>query len=189
MLKATILILVNLLIINSLKAQAKLDSIVTKLEIYGRTFGHSTLFVQTDKTLYTNNETIWFTAYVVQSSSQLVQSHTLLNVSLINQNNKQIILNRNFAMQNSIGFGSIKLPDSIQTGNYRLATFTNVVDSDEIPRIQFVQDLTIKYVTQSEPKFKIRLLDTVLTKDSLRVGVQVLGNRIDKKNRPTQNIL
>lgn len=43
----------------------------------------TTLFVHFDKTIYTNNETVWFTGYILNAGLAEISKHQVLSVALV----------------------------------------------------------------------------------------------------------
>ncbi|CAG5006854.1 hypothetical protein DYBT9275_03910 [Dyadobacter sp. CECT 9275] len=144
-----------------------------KLRFYSKNSPSNLLFVHTDKNIYTNNENIWFSAYVVRSESVDFSKHTILSLVLVREANQKVQLQDKFAMENGLASGNMALPDSLPPGNYQLIAYTDVVDKNQLPIILFVQKLTIKSITESPFSVSTMLLDTVDIDGKLRVKVQL----------------
>ena len=56
-------------------------AILEKLTLYTKANPDNLLFVHTDKTIYTNNETIWFSGYLVRAEGAQLNDHTILSVA------------------------------------------------------------------------------------------------------------
>ncbi len=94
-----------------------------RLQQYDECKGFQGLYLHTDKTIYRNNEHIWFSAY------QLTPADTLENtlfVVLQRIGEDTILSVSRYIMQHGIGKGSIYLDDSLKGGDYRLLAFTNM---------------------------------------------------------------
>jgi len=133
-----------------------------KMRWYGMANPSSTLFVHFDKNIYSNNETIYFTGYLVKSESTPINSHNILSVNLVREIDTTLILTEKFAMKNGLSLGSINLPDSIQTGNYRLVAHTDRMLNGK-PEVAFIQQILIK--TNIDPAFKANIKITELAND------------------------
>lgn len=142
----------------------------------------SNLFLHCDKTLYTNSETIWFAAYLTNNRGTPIALHNTLSVALFNEESKTINLSELYAMENGLASGSIRLPDSIPPGNYRLFAYTNIVDGNGRPIELFSQLLTIKSTLDSKFTASVKLLDTAkIFSGDRRVSIRVGGLPIDRK--------
>ncbi len=116
------------------------------------------LFVHFDKTIYTNNETAWFTAYVLKAHSKEVNDHQVLSVALVRDVDSLIITQDKYSIYNGVSFGSMVLPDSMLTGNYHFQVTTNRISKGK-PEVVFIQPVVIK--TNIDPAFNasIKLLE------------------------------
>lgn len=133
----------------SLFARAQ-DPMAQNLKQYGEAKENTNLFVHFDKNVYTNNETVWFTAYLLKGKSAVSQ-HKLISIALIRDIDSTVVVEDRFPMQNGLAFGSLVLPDSILTGNYHLLAFTDRLINNR-PEVTFIQSIIIK--TNIEPAFK-----------------------------------
>ena len=68
------------------------DSIAWKMHLYELKHPSATLFVHFDKNVYTNNETVWFTGYLLKSS-QSALNHTL-SVALLDNSDASVVTAR-----------------------------------------------------------------------------------------------
>ena len=82
------------------------------------------VFVHTNKTLYKNEETIWFQAYVGNKKNEPSESTSLLYVNLINDTG-DIIYSQNIYINKGIGVGQIELQNNLTSGKYYIQAFTN----------------------------------------------------------------
>lgn len=71
--------LLSLLLFSTARAQSKLSDEVflEKLALYGQRDPSGLLFVHTDKTLYTNNEDLWFSAYLLKNGASSLEEHDI----------------------------------------------------------------------------------------------------------------
>ena len=158
------------------QAENKLsDHIEKKIAFYRQAHPSSTLFVHFDKTLYTNNDNVWFTAYLLNCAKP--QLYNTLSVSLVNDIDHKVELEEKFIMANGIGLGNLHLSDSIPPGNYTFMVYTNRMVNRK-PEADFTQAITIK--TTAPPGFKaiLSLTDTshALRNKTRQVAVIVNGN-------------
>lgn len=149
------------------------EEFIEKLTHYSKANPSKLLFVHTDKNIYTNNENIWFSAYLLSSGLVSLKEHTILSVVLLREDNREIYRQEKFVMEQGIAFGNMELPDSIPPGNYQFVAYTNILDRNKFPAVHFQQALTIKSITQTDFSVQVSLLDSTLDKGSVRVKVQV----------------
>lgn len=131
------------------KILAVTDSIAQKMEWYGVKKKPSSLFVHFDKNIYTSNEYVWFTAYLIEAKSGLAEHHTLV-VSLVRNDDSSVITHEKFVMGKGLSYGQLLLPDSLAPGHYSLVAYTNLL-ADGQTVTSFLQPITIK--SDAEPGF------------------------------------
>ncbi|HTE09770.1 MAG TPA: hypothetical protein VK645_02350 [Chitinophagaceae bacterium] len=127
----------------------QLDSLFTKIQAYGRSQYPVSLFVQTDKHIYLNNEWLWFSGYIVSQVNDTAMHHEMMAIFLVPADTRKPVLQQKFIMSNGLGYGSIHLPDSIPPGQYKLIACTNVVSKAGVPVAIFAQDINIHSVTET----------------------------------------
>lgn len=134
------------LICVSAKAQDhQLDSVATNLNNYGLSSAQSSLFVHFDKNVYTNNDQVWFTAYLLKAVTDLKAYHTLY-LSLVNNRDSSVVYQGKFLMDKGFCYGALNLPDSLQSGDYRFVANANITLKGK-PDAEFIQPVTIKSTT------------------------------------------
>jgi hypothetical protein len=129
-------------------AQVSMDQ---KMSWYAKAKPSTKLFVHFDKNVYANNEQVWFTGYLLRDEAAKISAHRIMALALVRDADSALILTDKFLMQNGLSFGSIKLPDSLLTGNYHLISYTDRLQNGQ-PKAIFKQAITIK--TNIEPAFK-----------------------------------
>lgn len=130
------------------------------------------LFVHLDKSIYTNNEQIWFSAYFLNRQSHLVQKQEFISVSLISPQTKKVYLESKFIAADGFSFGNIPIPDTIPPGNYLFTAFGNVVDAKQQPIALYQQLITIKSVIKNNLRAFIKSLDSLSTREKFYVQVK-----------------
>lgn len=127
------------------------DLVAQKMHLNRATNPSTNLFVHFDKTVYSNNETVYFTGYVVKPGIFKFNEHKIMAVALIRDLDTTVIKQDKFVMQDGLSFGSIVIPDSIATGNYHFLVYTDKMLNKK-PELIFKQAITLK--TNIEPAFK-----------------------------------
>jgi hypothetical protein len=173
------------LIKNDTTAQTSEDAVLKKLELYSKANPTNLLFVHTDKTVYTNNETIWFSAYLLKSESIDLSKHTILSVAIVREDNREVSLQAKYIMKTGLSFGSLNLPDSIPPGNYQLIASTNVWDKEARPLCVFSQPLSIKSITEQDFNANLSLLDTMINNGVVRVKLSVIPKTFNPRLKAT----
>lgn len=160
---AGIKILVFLLLINAIAhAQSNnpiVDTILKHAGYYKAQKPDALMFVHLDKTVYVNNDVMWFTAYLLGINAHDVPKHQVLSVALVNNNDQKVAVQGRFVMAKGLAYGNVTIPDTIPPGHYSFVAYTNRMQNGK-PQISFVQAITLKTVT--EPAFNVELtLDTM----------------------------
>jgi hypothetical protein len=140
------------------------DPVAEKMSWYGKAAPTSNLFVHFDKNVYSNNETAWFTAYLIKEGSIKSSQHKILAIALIRNIDTLVITTKKFIMVGGIATGNFEMPDSVQTGNYRLLAYTDKLVNG-LPEAIFIQQITLK--TSIDPSFKssMKLIDQIKPAD------------------------
>lgn len=174
-----------LLSTNTYGQAGKVDeaTLLQKIALYSKTHPSTCLFVHTDKTVYTNNEEIWFSAYLLKASFQELKEHTVLSVALIGESDRKIYLQEKYIMEQGLSSGSLTLPDTIPPGNYQLTASTNVTGKNNNSLAVFCQPVTIKSVSEQRFIASLTLLDTAAANGAVRVKVEVEIKNPDKKQK------
>ena len=157
-----------------------------KFQFFSKKHSLSTLFLHIDKSVYTNNEKIWFSAYLIDTA-QNQAIHNLLSVFLVGEDRRKVELDGKFKIENGVSSGSLHLPDTIPPGNYQLLSYTNVMDNGGSPVAQFSVPIEIKSITQQSFSSQLSLLDSVPHNGMVRVKISVQGKDglvFSKKNFP-----
>lgn len=102
-----------------------LTAIVNSFKAYINQANQRKIYLHSDKSYYISGETIWFKAYIREANTLLPQSAgEVLHVNVYDKKGKLIIEN-NFYVENSVCQGSIDMPDTLSTGEYTIAAYTN----------------------------------------------------------------
>lgn len=129
-----------------------------KIKWYGLAKPTTNLFVHFDKNVYSNNETAYFTGYLIRAGRVRMSSHKVMALALVRDVDSALITDDKFIIKDGLSFGSITLPDSIPTGNYHFLAYTDKLVNG-MPEVLFIQNITIK--SSIEPSFKanVKLVD------------------------------
>jgi hypothetical protein len=108
--------LLGLLFFMQLTSVFAQDPIAEKMASYRKINQTGTLFVHFDKNVYSNNEMVYFTGYLLKLDSSEASKHHVLSVALIRDADSTVVLHNKFLMKDGLAFGNIVLPDKILTG-------------------------------------------------------------------------
>jgi hypothetical protein len=133
------------------------DSVEHHIKRYQQSYPTSLLFLHFDKTVYTNNDNVWFTAYLLKGGQ--LKLHNLLSVCLVNDLDRTIAVQEKFVMNNGLAFGNMMLHDSIAPGNYTFIAYTNRMVNNQ-PEALFKQRVTVKSTSQANVRVSMALEDT-----------------------------
>ncbi|MGZ3872749.1 MAG: hypothetical protein ACXVJD_07515 [Mucilaginibacter sp.] len=150
-----------------------MDSLTSKIISYGKKNAPSSLFTCFDKTVYVNNESVWFTAYLLNYTKQALVP-TILSAILINDQTGSIALQQKFEIANGLSFGHAVIPDSLPPGDYSFITYTNILTRG-IPKDVFVQPISIKSAAETPFFVSLSLANPTkaLTDNNERVALTV----------------
>ena len=133
------------------------DSLIRQFEYYRIKKQASVLYAHFDKTIYTNNENVWFTAYLLKDAGK--KKSGVLSVILVNDDDHKIALESKFIVAKGVSCGNLFLPDTIAAGNYSFILYTNNVLKGK-PAAIFIQQVTIKNTAEISFTATLDLLDT-----------------------------
>ncbi|MGY3211623.1 hypothetical protein [Mucilaginibacter sp. HD30] len=147
------------------------DILQTKLTLYSKINASGLLYVHTDKTLYTNNEPIWFAGYLINDGLGGNDAHTIMSVSLMREDDRRIVCQQQNVMEQGLSNGSLIIPDNVPPGNYLFNACTNLLDQYGKPVAVFSQPVTIKSISDRRFNATLALLDTVAVNGFVRASV------------------
>jgi hypothetical protein len=84
------------------------------------------LFLYLDKAIYVPDENILFTAYLLDKGGDTTTPHALY-VLLVDLARKKVVASDRFIMTEGISTGSLSIPDTLESGQYLLMAYTNVM--------------------------------------------------------------
>lgn len=118
---------------NILKTNNLSDLVKNKLQNYSDVEWPEKVYIQTDKSFYTSNDSIWFTAYLVNGITHLKSTKSkVLYVELITDKDS-IISKRKLYINDVSAKGDFKIGQDWKEGKYVLRAYTNYMrnsDSD-----------------------------------------------------------
>lgn len=136
-----------------------------------------TLFAHFDKTVYAQNENVWFTAYLL--NRRITDNPEALSVSLVNDLTRKVLVEQKFLMAAGISFGNIFLADTIPPGPYSFVLYANNLFKGK-PADVFIQRITVAATNAVAFKATINL-DTLDGEGNSRAAILQVNT---KEGRP-----
>ncbi len=148
------------------------EKIANTLEQRAAHVSNPGLFLHIDKSIYVNNENIWFTAYLLNSLS--AKDYHTLHVVLVQRATQSTVASQRIVIEEGIGKGYLFINDSIPTGEYELLAYTNTLLSGSRSPVfsQFISiksngktafDLTTKFDTLHQRKDSVAMICRITT--------------------------
>lgn len=101
------------------------DSLLTKFNNYRKEVLQEKMFLHTDQDVYLTGETIWLKIYTVDASRHApLDLSKVAYIELVDRDNQSVVREK-ITLTDGIGYGSVFLPASIESGNYLLRGYTN----------------------------------------------------------------
>ncbi len=141
------------------------DSLENKINLYAIKNQSPTLFIHFDKTIYSNNENVWFTAYLFNAD---YKRYKTLSLALVKDDNRAVVMEDKFVISNGLSFGNTFVPDSVGPGNYSFIATTNLLVNGK-PDVIFTQPVTIKTEDKQNYTASLNPLDTSVTAEKQKV--------------------
>jgi len=104
----------------------RMSDIVRKFDYYISKNQTQKIFIHTNKDNFEINENIWFSVYVTNADFQPDSTNENIYTELISPES-EIIYSRLLKLENGMAYADFPLPDSLQSGNYQIRAFTNLM--------------------------------------------------------------
>ncbi|WP_199120531.1 hypothetical protein [Pedobacter sp. ASV28] len=152
------------------------DDIAQKIAFNNLVSPTANLFVHFDKNIYSNNETIYFTAYILKTGKFDLNAHKILAIALIRDIDTSVIKVDKFLTKGGLAFGNMIIPDSVVTGNYQLLAYTDKLVNGK-PELIFKQAIKLKTNIELPFRANIKLVEKPdLTHKDNKVLISVTSN-------------
>jgi hypothetical protein len=165
-------LLTCILFLSIAHAFSQTDSIPAKMSAYASYKNTDLLFVHTDKHIYTNNEFIWFSAWLLRCGPDSLLLHRFLSLALVPADTRIPTIQQKFAITNGYSYGSMQLPDTIAPGEYKLVAFTNIIGRDSLPLALFTQDLSVRFLRANDFVAAATILEDTTGRKDLLITVR-----------------
>ena len=154
-----------------------IDSLETSFTSRTSSFQQTQVYLHVDKSVYVNNENIWFKAYILNSPVDLIQQHTL-HVFLSDRLNNKVKISEKFVLENGIAAGALFIPDSLSEGEYNLMAYTNILPEEKEPII-FQQLVSIRNAQSKEEPYSFRFENSIFNSatDSISFMCRIINSK------------
>ncbi len=173
----SLVLLLSFILQVSAQENKKFRNMLGKLATYTTINTPEKVYLQTDKDLYTNGETIWFKAYLLDGVSHIFSGKSrVVYVELVDWNGAAVSQLKLFVGANGVS-GDISLPNKIKEGTYLLRAYTRFMLNDQEP-LFFQKEISIwaqRQNSNDNPKKKSREKKT--RKEKAQKEVIELGTR------------
>jgi hypothetical protein len=156
--------------------QPGFDSLIN---LYAAQHRSPVLFMHFDKNVYSNNESVWFTGYLLNIIN--ISKPQTLSLMLIRDDDRSIVMDDRFIMANGFCFGNTVIPDSVRAGAYTFVAYGNRLENST-PDIIFKQQVTIKTENQQTFIASLNPLDT--SASAVNQKVMLLVSFSNVKSQP-----
>lgn len=165
------------------------EFIQKKINDFIKSHTSSSLFLHVDKHIYTENEPIWFSAYLLNTPVKNFADHTSLTVFLFTDNTKEVVTSGRFIFKDGLGSGNLTVPDSVAAGKYHLFAYTNLLDQKDNPLATFSMPIEVKSAKIPAFSSHVTLSGENKKDKSLKAEIKVDFDDKNKKDRPEVNCI
>jgi hypothetical protein len=147
------------LLTSSINAQV-IQHIIEKLDLYQQKYPEEIVYVQTDRSIYSKGELIWFKAYIMKElGNQTSSLSNNLYIALVDQDGLEVA-NSTFTIKDNQVSGNINIPEQLNTGNYLLIAHTGWMKNTPVDRF-FTKEVKIENEDENALKISIKLNDII----------------------------
>jgi len=120
------------------------------------------VFIHANKTSYSQDDVIWFKAYVADTLNHPSIHTTKLYVNLLDERGNAIF-KKNVLIKNGIGLGQFELNNAISPGNYYIQGYTNYMrnfgnDYNYLQKIEVQGDSSWSIIAPVQNQYDIQVL-------------------------------
>lgn len=178
----TLLIFCSFSAFSQKQEPAALD-LQSQMNLYASSKPQGRLFVHTDKNIYTPNEQIWFSGYLLGKGNV---KEDLLQLFLVNVNGYKSVLTQRYLLKLGICAGHFNLNDSVPPGKYMLVAMTNLLDAKSNPLHHYSQIITVKTGLVSKFSAKLDWQNSVASNEqSIRASLNLSFKSVNKGENPS----
>jgi hypothetical protein len=152
------------------------DSMNSRIKLYGVKNQSPVLFIHFDKNVYSNNDKVWFTAYLLNAD---YPKYNLLSLTLVRDYDRFVVLENKFMIKSGLVFGNTVIPNAVLPGNYSFIATTNRMVNGR-PEVVFTQPITVRTEDQQEFTASLAPVDTsvALAVQKVMLSVNFINEQI-----------
>jgi hypothetical protein len=107
------------------QGDAMVKSIKERFDLYSKNALQEKIYLHLDRSLYLIGETVWFKAYYLDGSRHRpLDMSKVAYMEVLDRENNAVVQTK-FSLQKGKGNGSVIIPASIASGNYKVRCYTN----------------------------------------------------------------
>jgi hypothetical protein len=177
-LKPAILLLLNLLLLQSISGQSQIsvtDFLEQRFVRYCESIPWEEVYLHSDREEYISGENLWFTTYLIDRKSFKPSLNSkIIYFELLNPVNRPVVQKRIF-VDKGFGPGHIVLPDTLTTGTYTIRAYTSWM-KNFLPYNCFMKEIKI-YNAFNTREFKEKpLIHSVQENSEVNLANKSLGD-------------
>lgn len=132
-----------------------IQKVAAKFNRYHNELPQEKAYLHLDKPYYTAGETVWLKAYLVEATSLFPDTISIpLYVELIDNQRGTLVAKKILKLENGSAAADFQLPDTLQSGFYRLRAYTNwMLNFDE--NLFFTKDFKVYRPNQADQPAKL----------------------------------
>lgn len=135
------------------------------------------IIVTTDKAIYTNNEQIWFSAFLFTNNAVVKDTATVCTLALYDPLAEKVILCKKFTIENNFATGNLLLPDALNSGRYTLIAYTNLLQN-KVPISIKYYPVDIYSKNGQQPFITpLAIVDSLCTNEKIAIGYRIMATR------------
>lgn len=156
-----------------------IQDILSKLNLFQQKHPEEIVYLQTDRSLFSPGERLWFSAYVIADIGERILGKELY-VGIIDPYGTEVA-SAKYRIMGSHFQGDLDIPAQVSPGKYMLIAYTGWMQHSPADRI-FTRELEIRRIA---PPFTVQMLPaTGVFKDGNRFNAGVIC--LDAKKRPLE---
>jgi hypothetical protein len=155
---------------------AILLTVLLCIPVFAQKSGTETIYMHTDRTVYTAGETIHYKLYLLDGATQKPSNLSKIGYILIRNTFQAPTIKCRVNIVSGFSSGSISIPDTISSGVYQLVAYTNLMkNNNEKPF--FRNEIVIINSFDNDFNFKLPVENTKTGVDSIHYPFRITTNK------------
>ena len=136
------------------------------IPVFAQKTGTETIYMHTDRTVYTAGETIHYRLYLLDGATLKSSNLSMIGYILIRNAYQVPTIKCRVNIYSGISTGSISIPDTLSSGVYQLVAYTNLMKNKN-EKSFFRNEIVILNSFDKDFNFKLPVVDTKIGVDSI----------------------